>query len=212
MSVATLTKVFGLSPAQESKVRSLDSKRIASISKSAESLKAEPALLAQLKAALLSDLETIASAPAIPAAPVAPVAPAAPVRAIQWVLPTGASQGVPYSGSLAGVSHVWYVDGNSWEIVSGAPVAPATERQTVATIDPATIPVSPSGKGKLPWAVAVNYSAKHQRHYVTFGIESYGPINKSLYKCSVPADELLATLERSSEVATAIRSAMARLA
>ena len=195
MKVSEVVKLFSLSPVCEKQLRVIakdspeQALRIESLREVASKV---PGMLATAKAQLLAELSaTSAIAPSAPTAPSAPSAP--PARVIAYTCAPG-SQVIAWAGSVpAGHNLAWYEGGSEWETIGTASTASATTTATWVDVDPKSIPLASSGKGKLPWVLSVNRAKKDGRLFASFGIMSGGRY-ASLQKCSVPLDELLESL------------------
>jgi len=229
MSVATISKVFGLSPVEERSLRGVyDAKKgkLNSLATAANECKGQPGLQAELRRALLAELSTIQQPTAQPTAQQPSTIPAPPPvpqlsRQILYVCLDGKT-GIPYSPAMTipPGSLVNYAGSDQWETYAPQlPTVPQVSTQ-LPTAQPATaearmnypqngIPVAPSGKGKLPWIVSAKRDAKTGKIYATYGIAT----NTAFMKCSVPADELLMSLSEDNIAAQRnwLLSAMAQL-
>jgi len=209
MSVATISKVFGLSPVEERSLRGVyDSKKskLNQLASTAQAVHGQPGLQAELRRALLAELSTIAQQPTAQSATVAPQLPSIPApppvpqlsRQILYVLPAGSQQPIGYSAGMTiqPGALVNYAGSDQWEAY--APQLPTAQQPTGGTVMVDTrlnypengIPVAPSGKGKLPWIVSAKRDVKTGKIYATFGIVT----NAAFMRCSIPADELLQSL------------------
>lgn len=205
MSVKQVSSVFSLSPAEDKLLRgayTAKRKTIDELAKIATLRRSNAALLAGLRAELLAEIASVSPAPAsaTTTAPVAPVA-APTEKPIVWYLPTGATHGAPYTGQQLAIGTLIQRDGDTtWSeyrpvsatTAPAAPVVATTAPVTVsATTDPATIPISPSGKGFIPWVLGARVSGKDGRIFAQIGSAKGAPYNR----CTVLLDELLVSLE-----------------